>query len=246
VDGVIAPSIKIANYIGGIVPGALIRIIPNGVDRERIGLLIPSGTERERLRESVGLREHDFVLIFVGRIGAEKRVFELLETVLAATKDDRRVRLLVVGDGPALPALTRKAAAGPGSDAIRFTGAVPWESVITYYSIADAFLTVSLSEVHPMTVIEAIVCGLPVIARRDTCFTDLVHDGENGFLVNDDRAAVGKILELARDRGLLEHCSAASRSLSSQLSVDRTAMLLEQFCAEVIARRAGGRFRRST
>jgi 1,2-diacylglycerol 3-alpha-glucosyltransferase len=241
VDGVIAPSVKIADYLHTVMPGVSTTIISSGIDVKRISSLLPSREARQELRERLGFREDDVVIAFVGRIGIEKRVFQLLDVASAAVQSDPRLRLLVVGDGPALPTLMRAAASGPAAHAIRFTEAIPWESIIPYYAAADAFLTVSLSEVQPMTVIEALACGLPVIARRDTCYTGLVQDGVNGYLVDEDQTAVGRILELAHDPALRERCACASRNLSSQVSVERTVSMLERYYAEAAARRAGGR-----
>jgi 1,2-diacylglycerol 3-alpha-glucosyltransferase len=245
VDGVIAPSVKIADYLHTVMPGLSTTIISNGIDVERISSLLPSPEARLQLRERLGFREGDVVIAFVGRIGIEKRVFQPLDVASAAVESDPRLRFLVVGDGPALPTLMRAAASGPASRAIRFTEAIPWESVIPHYAVADAFISLSLSEVQPMTVIEALACGLPIIARRDACYTGLVQDGVNGFLVDQDQEAVGRMLELARDRALRERCARASRDLSRQVSVERTVSMLERYYAESIARRAGGRARRS-
>lgn len=244
-DGVITPSVKIADYLHSVMPGLRTTTISNGIDVGRISSLLPSPEARLRLRERLGFREGDVVIVFVGRVGVEKRVFQLLDVASAAVQSNPRLRLLVVGDGPALPTLMRAAACGPASHAVRFTEAIPWESIIPYYAAADVFLTVSLSEVQPMTVIEALACGLPIIARRDSCYTGLVQDGANGYLVDQDQEAVERILELARDRALRERCACASRDLSSQVSVERTVSNLERYYAEAIARRAAGRGRRS-
>ena len=65
--------------------------------------------------------------------------------------------------------------------------------MVELYAIAHAFATASLSEIHPMTLIEAAMCGLPIVARRDVSFVGLVRDGYNGFLVDSDRAIAGKL-----------------------------------------------------
>ncbi len=244
-DGVIAPSVKIADYLHTVMPGLSTTIISNGIDVERISSLLPSPQARLQLRERLGFGEGDVVIAFVGRIGIEKRVFQLLDVAAAAVQSDPRLRFLVVGDGPALPGPHAGGRLGPASHAIRFTEAIPWESIIPYYAAADMFLTVSLSEVQPMTVIEALACGLPIIARRDTCYAGLVQDGVNGYLVDQDQAAVGKILELAHDPALRARCARASGDLSDAFSVERTVAMLEQYYAEAIARRAGGRVDRS-
>jgi 1,2-diacylglycerol 3-alpha-glucosyltransferase len=235
VESAITPSDKSADYLHGLMPGLRTTVIPNGVDVQRITSLLPTAEARRGIREELGLREDDFVLIFVGRINIEKRVFELLQVAEAAARREKRVRFVVVGSGPVLPALRRRAAEGPIPDAFRFTDAVPWESVIAYCAIADVFLTVSLSEVQPMTIIEALACGLPVIARRDICFADMVREGINGHLVDEDEMAVDRILALAQDRALCERYSRASRDIASRFSVMNTVEMLERLYAEKVA-----------
>ena len=94
---------------------------------------------------------------------------------------------MFVGTGPARDDLAAAACAAGLDRQVLLTGPVAWERMVEIYAIAHAFATASLSEVHPMTLIEAAMCGLPIVARRDVSFVDLVKDGYNGFLVDSDR-----------------------------------------------------------
>jgi 1,2-diacylglycerol 3-alpha-glucosyltransferase len=79
------------------------------------------------------------------------------------------------------------------------TGAVHWEHVHKLYAIADVFATASLSEVHPLTLIEAAMCGLPIVARRDESYSGLVVDGYNGYLVDTDQEIAARLSDILAD-----------------------------------------------
>jgi 1,2-diacylglycerol 3-alpha-glucosyltransferase len=244
VDAFVAPSAKSAHYVQALMPRAPITIISNGVDTERIAALVPPAEERKRLRAGLGMAEDQFVLVFVGRIGMEKRVFELVDIVAAAAAREPRIRMLFVGDGPALDELKRRAAQSVAPAAFVFTGFLPWESVICHLAAAELFVTVSLSEVQPMTIIEAQLCGLPALARRDEASEGLVTDGENGFLVEADELAAGRIVALARDPALYRRMSEESLRRSQGLSIENTVTRMEQLYGELLDRRGASKRRR--
>jgi 1,2-diacylglycerol 3-alpha-glucosyltransferase len=244
VDAVVAPSPKSAHYVQAVMPRAPITVISNGVDTVRIAALLPPAGERNELRGQLGLAEDQFVLVFVGRIGMEKRVFELADAAAAAAARDPRIRMVFVGDGPALDPLKRRAAESAAPAAFVFTGFLPWESVISHLASADLFVTLSLSEVQPMTIIEAQLCGLPVVARRDEASEGLVADGENGWLVDADELAADRVVALCRDRALYRRMSEESLRRSQGLSIENTVTSLERLYGDLAARRGGRKRRR--
>ena len=108
-----------------------------------------------------------------------------------------KIKILFVGAGPAVQALEKKSR--PVSDRIIFTGYVPWTEVHSYYQLGDVFITASLSEMHSMTILEALISGLPIIARRDTSFSDTIFEGKNGYMADSDEEMDQYFLELAAD-----------------------------------------------
>jgi 1,2-diacylglycerol 3-alpha-glucosyltransferase len=233
----VAPSPKSAHYLQALMPSVPVSVISNGVDTSRIAALLPTADQNRALRASLGLSEQDFVLIFVGRIGMEKRVFELVDVVAAAASRAPRIRMLFVGDGPTLDPLKRRAQGSAAPGAFVFTGFLGWEAVIAHLAAANLFVTVSLSEVQPMTIIEAQLCGLPVVARRDESYFEVIMDGVNGYLVEEDGEAVERILELALDAGRCAEFSRESLRRSQNLSIENTVNRMEELYGRLSALR---------
>jgi 1,2-diacylglycerol 3-alpha-glucosyltransferase len=211
ITSVVAPSVKIRNYVHKLLPDKPIQIIPNGVDRSAFAPRPLTPGEQLDVRRSLGIGAHDPVLIFVGRMGKEKRVDELVTTLAPVLSSRPGTRLLLVGDGPRKEELVRIARALGVEDSVILTGFVPWESVYRLYSISDLYVTTSLSEVHPMTLIEAAMCGVPGVARRDESYMTLIHHGENGYLAQTDaelRAFVERLIDDAEMRSRFREATA--------------------------------------
>ena len=88
-----------------------------------------------------------------------------------------------------------------------------------------------------MTLIEAAMCGLPVVARRDLSFRDLVRDGFNGFLVDTDAEIAGKLAAILHDETTRRAFAANALSLSAQFTVEAHVDRLETLYRQVIDNR---------
>ncbi len=182
------------------------------------------------------------MLVYVGRLSKEKNLDFLVRSLhpLLASRQD--VRLLFVGGGPIkrhLEALTRHLGL---ERRIVFTGYVPYLKIERYYFLADLFVTASLSEVFPLTVIEALSSSLPVIAIDAVGTGDIVADGYNGLLTRPSAEAFRRGVERALDDPDL----LAGMSVNAKKSVDRLAVeLCIERHVELYARvRSRGRARR--
>ncbi|HRU44729.1 MAG TPA: glycosyltransferase, partial [Spirochaetota bacterium] len=109
VTSIIAPSIKAKNYYSMLVPHTHIEIIQNGIDELKFKSSNITDNEILQLRKEFGLKKNDLILIFVGRIGREKRVMELLISLSPVIKTANNIKILFVGDGPQLEELKKKA-----------------------------------------------------------------------------------------------------------------------------------------
>ena len=115
-----------------------------------------------------------------------------------------------------------------------FTGFVPWSEVHELSSISNIFLTASLSEVHPITLIEGAICSLPSIARRDDSYLDLIHDGVNGYLVDTDADLTKRVEELISDQPKLKEFAQAALRISETFSADNHVKRMEKLYKKVL------------
>ena len=159
---------------------ARLATVPCGVDIERFQAL-----DRASCRRRLGLPLDAPVLIWVGRLEKLKGVDILIEAL--AQLDERDFTLLVVGgDGRAraLKAELQQQASDAGLERnVRFVGAVPHEDLPTYYSAADVCVVPSYYESFGLVAVEAMACGVPVVASRVGGLMSTVTDGVNGYLI---------------------------------------------------------------
>lgn len=180
-----------------LLPNTPSAIIPNALDSESFMQKELSPQDLASMRKQWGIQPDDIVLLFLGRVVEEKRVEELLEVCMRVINKDSKIKVLFVGAGGAVQDLEKKSR--EVSDRIIFTGYIPWTKVHYYYGIADIFITASLSEMHSMTVLEALMSHLPLVARKDSSFSDTIYHGVNGYLADTDEEMDGYLLELVQD-----------------------------------------------
>jgi 1,2-diacylglycerol 3-alpha-glucosyltransferase len=219
-DTVICPSAKIEAYLPDSVPGLRTVVIANGMDPTRFRVDCFTPEQKDRSREVLGIRPSDKVMLFVGRMGKEKRVLELLGVLAPLLRGCPHHVALFVGSGPLDIEMIRSAEREGIDQQVIFTGEVRWEQMPSLYAVADVFVTASLSEVHPMTLIEASMCGLPLVARQDDSFAGLIQDGYNGYLAVSDRDMARCLAELLRQTDRLQDFARNSLILSRRFNAD--------------------------
>jgi glycosyltransferase involved in cell wall biosynthesis len=204
-----------------------IDVVPNGIDLE------PYRQPIEPLqRADLGFEDQDVLLINVGRLTPEKNLNFLLRAFSAALQAYSRLGLILVGRGderPALEALIREQGM---QGRVFFTGLIPYTDIPRYLSIADAFVTASVTEVHPFTVIEAMAAGLPVLGINSPGVGDTVQDGRNGFLCPQEDAAIfsARLMRLAMDEAKRREMGATAREDAKIYSIENTnRMMLERY-----------------
>lgn len=155
-------------------------VIPTGLD------IAPfEAADGKSLRAEWGWSE-DRVIISVGRLAEEKNWGTLLQAFSLAQKKQPQLRLVLVGDGPQAAALSQLAGELGVEEHVRFAGKVPFEQVPAYLKAADLFAFASTTETQGLATLEALAAGLPVVAVAASGTQDIVEDGEEGFLVQND------------------------------------------------------------
>lgn len=151
-------------------------VIPSAIDLSSFCYKI-SDDERQRERRKLGIKDGTLTLLYLGRIGEEKNIDEILAFKKAFS--DYPLSLIIAGGGPYLERLKKKKDE-MNLDSVIFTGMVERMDTHYYYHLADFFITASVSETQGLCVIEALSSSLPVICRDDMAYS-AVSDGFNGF-----------------------------------------------------------------
>ncbi len=200
--------------------GRPVTVIPHGLRLQNTHHL-----SREEARRSLGLPEGDPVVLYVGRLLRIKGPHHLLRAFPSVLGQLPHALLVVVGDGDERGQL-EALAHGLGLDGrVRFAGSRSHEDVIRFMRASDVFVLPSLVESFGIVLLEAMSCGLPVVASRVMGIPYLVEDGENGFLVppGDEAALADRITALLRDRELRESFGARNVRKAISYAVPRIA-----------------------
>lgn len=239
VNLVIAPSQGLKQVLRDLEVSVPVRVIPNGVDLRRFPVDL-----QPVAREAIGVDPGSILLVYSGRLGPEKNLTFLVRAFAGAHEAFPEACLMLLGDGPERDNLEDLAARSGLGQAIIFTGMVPHEDVPRYLAAGDAFVTASVTEVHPLSVIEALACGLPVVGVESPGVGDTVEDGRNGLLSRHDLAAfTAKLTRLVGDAGLRASMSAEARRSAQAYDIQRTAGLLEDEYLRLAAEPSGERRR---
>jgi glycosyltransferase involved in cell wall biosynthesis len=117
----------------------------------------------------------------VGRLIPRKNI-DLLFEALPKVEAKYPFMVRVIGDGPERTALEQMVGEWKLTSLVDFVGSVPYNKLIEYYSEADVLVHCSQAEGMPLVVLEAMACGLSIVATRVQGIEDLVESGENGYL----------------------------------------------------------------
>ncbi len=178
-----------------------IRVIPNGVDLQRF-----RPGDRLAARAALGVSPEAFVVGFLGRFSHEKAPDAFLH-LAAAFRDDATVQFVLAGAGPAEAGLRELAKElGPLN--------VNWPGVVNSAQILpgiDVLVVPSRLDGRPNAVLEAMACGVPVIASHVGGLPELVEDGTTGFLVPPlDLHALGTAVRSLRENPTLRSTMAVA------------------------------------
>lgn len=181
VDEIITPTQKARGSLIAYGVDKPISIIPTGIDLSRFAIGQQHIKKVNELKEKIGIKEDDKILIFLGRIGKEKNIDEIIINVNELYKE-LNIKMLIVGGGPYMDNLKKLVGELSLEKNIIFTGMVSPDEVPLYYSLANIFVTASTSETQGLTYIEALASGLPVVCRYDEAVEGLIVNGFNGYM----------------------------------------------------------------
>jgi mannosyltransferase len=210
-DAVIATSERTASYLER--PAT---VILHGIDTERFRPLPPE--ERAVLRRRLGLPEGGVLVGCYGRIRAQKGTDVFVEAIERLALRHPELCALVMGRATekhqGFERDLRKRVTDNGlSDRIRFLPEVPVSDMAAWYQVLDLFVAPQRWEGFGLTPLEAMSCGVPVVATTVGAFPELVVDGVTGALVTPgDPAEMAEAVEFLLGETRREAASAAART----------------------------------
>lgn len=187
-----------------------------GIDTARFRPGLRDPAMRARLS---GGHPDDFLALYVGRIAKEKGVERLRDPL----RQLPGVRLALVGGGPEMGQVRAHYAGAPAV----FTGFLDGDELVAAFASADALVFPSTNETFGLVALEAMACGLPVVATMTGGLVDILEDGVNALVYDpaDPRGMADCLRALQRDPGLRERLSAGAlahaRSRSWQATMDQ-------------------------
>ncbi|MDZ7315971.1 MAG: glycosyltransferase [candidate division KSB1 bacterium] len=181
-----------------VAPASRFRVIRLGFELEPYLQLKPT----EVLKKKLGLKPDAVLIGIIGRLVPIKNHLSALRILQILLQKDHRYHLLIVGDGPERANLEAYVQKDGLEKHVHFTG---WRTDMLFiYEGIDLLLLTSLNEGTPVTIIEAMAAGVPVVASRVGGVPDLIKHGVTGlsFAVDDEKAAADCVEKAINDRTL--------------------------------------------
>jgi glycosyltransferase involved in cell wall biosynthesis len=223
VDLVISPSRGMERVMRQYGVQSHIEVVPNGAN------LKPFHKAKPLSRDDFGFKKDDVLLAYMGRVAPEKNLEFLLQAFAGVARTIPNVYLLILGGGQkeheeklkSLPAEHRI------EDRVRFMGMIPYDQLPSHLAMCDIFVTASVTEVHPYSVIEAMATGLPIVGIDSPGVGDSVEDGVTGLISTEDIPSfTAKLTYLSLNRNLQKKMGAAALKASDQFSIERTTQIM--------------------
>jgi glycosyltransferase involved in cell wall biosynthesis len=194
-------------------PARQVRVIPNGVDVTRF---CNRPAWRRESRETLGLNPEAPVVGIVAALRSEKNHTLFLQAAARLHEEMSDAQFLIVGDGPELQEIERTVAHYKLSDCVHLLG--PRADIPEVLAALDVFALTSHVEANPVSILEALAMGLPVVATDVGSVSETVIPGVTGFLASPGSAEdlAGFWAELLGDRALAERMGSFGRDLVSE------------------------------
>ena len=166
-----------------------IQVMPNGATLRTVR---PSDIEEATRRFSLG---EDPVVLFVGQMDWKKNILTVLEACAELKKQGRRFKLVLAGQGIDLHGIHSKLEELHIEDRAQMLGHITDTSLLDgLYARASVFAFPSLYDAAPMVVREAAVMGTPAVMVRGSTAAEIIRDGENGFLCENDPGDLARVI----------------------------------------------------
>jgi 1,2-diacylglycerol 3-alpha-glucosyltransferase len=224
-DEVIFPTMKVKKAFDGYGYEKSSHIVPTGIYLNKFNRDNYKKSYFLEVRKDLGIKEDDFVILFLGRMSREKSVETLIKEFEKISKSKDNVKLLLVGGGPDLNFFKDLANEFGVGDKLICTGMVPPFEVAKYYQISDLFVNFSITETQGLTYIEALASGVPLLVKYDDNLDGVIKPGENGYSFTDDLDFVPLFNKMYSDKELFTKITEnASKACIEHFSAENYAL----------------------
>ncbi len=187
--------------------------------------IVSNGVDQKNFHKTVTEKYVIPTILFIGRLGYEKNIDVLIK---AFKNVESNYKLLIIGDGPdykKLKSLSEKLKLKN----IIFKGFIKNDDLIEYYNKAHIFITLSKVETEGIVILEAMMCGLPIICINQGASKDIVKNNFNGFVVKDSLQDISNAINLLiKNNSLREKFSSNSIWLAKKYDVKNSINKLEK------------------
>ena len=205
----------------------------NGIDTSFFSLNTVSEETKQQLRQELGIKDNDFLFVFVGRMVGDKGLNELIEAFPTIHEKNPNAHLLLVGNferelDPLLPQTEEVINNHPNIHAVGFK-----KNVKDYFAISDALVFPSYREGFPNVVMQAGAMGLPSIVTDINGCNEIIEEGTNGIIIppKDVVALKSAMSEMLENKDLYQHLKSNAREMITSRYEQRVVWeaLLEEY-----------------
>ncbi len=161
-----------------------------GLDEEKFPVI--SQKEKKRIRHSMNISDSDKMLLCVGEFSDRKNQTAIITALNDLVKIHKNIMLVLAGEGNTLESCRQLVHEYELDRYVRFRGQV--QDTAPLYRCSDLLVTAAKMEGLPFNVMEALYCGVPVVASSVKGHADLIRNGENGLLTDHLLQSLDRIL----------------------------------------------------
>lgn len=196
-------------------------LLYNDIDLQRFSET--SVEEKQQIRIKLGMKDSEKIILMVHRLSPVRKTDMYIPYIFDDQYfDDINAKLLIIGDGPERPLLEQLINNSSLKDRIKVLGSKPNSEIQEYYKAADLFINPSYTEGFPRVVIEAMACGLPIVATDAGGTLDVFGPAQKEFVVdrNNVMRFKEKMKELIGDKEKLSELSHENLKRVKRYSTD--------------------------
>lgn len=195
------------------LPPQRVQVIYNGIDLTKFD---PDAPRREAIRNELGFAANDFLIFQVARLDYLKDHATALRMMARIKRTDRPIKLVIIGDGPERATIERLQTELQLESSVRLLG--QRTDVARLIQAADALLLTSVSEGIPLTLIEGMAAGLPIVATDVGGVGEVVISETTGLLApaKDDAQLASQVVRLLENRDWGRTLGIAGRARAEQ------------------------------